>query len=165
MSSVCLCCILIKTILTFKTNAKLCHLYSFPYSFLTLSAPNFRRQMSSAFFFILTNCLYVKLKDWMSNSVDPDETAHWAVSSGSMMFAKAYYYRLWQWKSWRLALWTKFSTDDKLKCFFFFFFFFFFFLVFPENRFSHSVQMETICMKCQILFSVVCWISSESDKG
>ena len=32
-------------------------------------------------FFILTNCrlerrLYVKLKDWMSNSVDPDEMAH-----------------------------------------------------------------------------------------
>ena len=55
-------------------------------------------------FFILTNFrlerrLYVKLKDWMSNSVDPDETAHWAVSSGSMLFAKAYYYRLWQWKS------------------------------------------------------------------
>ena len=51
-------------------------------------------------FFILTNyrlkrCLYVKLKDWMSNSVDPDETTHWAVSSGFMLFAKAYYYRLW----------------------------------------------------------------------
>ena len=48
-------------------------------------------------FFILTNYrlerrLYVKLKDWMSNSVDSDETAHWAVSSGSMLFAKAYYY-------------------------------------------------------------------------
>ena len=26
----------------------------------------------------------------MSNSVDPDETAHWAVSSGYMLFAKAY---------------------------------------------------------------------------
>ena len=55
-------------------------------------------------FFILTNyrlerSLYVNLKDWMSNSVDPDETAHWAVSSGSMLFAKAYYYRPWQWKS------------------------------------------------------------------
>ena len=71
---------------------------------LTLSAPNFRRHLSSAFFYILTNYrlerrLYVKLKDWMPNSIDPDETAHWAVSSGSMLFAKAYYYRLWQWKS------------------------------------------------------------------
>ena len=65
---------------------------------LTLSVPNFRRHLSYAFF-ILTNCrlerlLYVKLKDWISNSIDPDETAHWAVSSGSMLFAKAYYYRL-----------------------------------------------------------------------
>ena len=56
------------------------------------------------FFLILTNHLlerrlYVKLKDWMSNSVDPDETAHWAVSSGSMLFVRVYYYRLWQWKS------------------------------------------------------------------
>ena len=59
---------------------------------LPLSAPNFRRHLSSAFFFfflILTNYrlerrLYVKLKDWMSNSIDPDETVH----SGSMLFAK-----------------------------------------------------------------------------
>ena len=55
-------------------------------------------------FLILTNhCLerrlYVKLNDWMSNSVDPDEMAHWAISSGSMLFAKAYFFRLWQWKS------------------------------------------------------------------
>ena len=46
---------------------------------LTLSMPSFRRYLSSAFF--LTNyrleiSLYVKLKDLMSNSVDPDETAH-----------------------------------------------------------------------------------------
>ena len=45
-------------------------------------------------FFILTNDhlerrLYVKLKDWMSNRVDPDEMGHWASSSGSMLFAKA----------------------------------------------------------------------------
>ena len=66
---------------------------------------NFRWHLSSVFcFFFLTNYrlerrLYVKLKDWMSNSVDPNETAHWAVSSGSTLFAKAYYYRLWQWKS------------------------------------------------------------------
>ena len=62
---------------------------------LTLPVPNF-----VSFFFILTYYrLYVKLIDWMSNSVDPDETAQGAVSSGSMLFAKAYYYRLWQWKS------------------------------------------------------------------
>ena len=41
---------------------------------------NFRRHLSSAFLF-LRNCrlkrsLYAKLKDWMSNSVDPDEPAH-----------------------------------------------------------------------------------------
>ena len=39
--------------------------------------------------------LFVKLKGWMSNSIDPDETAQ----SGSMLFAKAYHYRQWQWKS------------------------------------------------------------------
>ena len=49
------------------------------FDFLSLSAPNFRRHLSSAFF-ILTNYrlerrLYVKLIDRMSNSVDPDETA------------------------------------------------------------------------------------------
>ena len=49
-------------------------------AFLTLSVPNFRRHLPSAFF-IITNCrlerrLYVKLKDWMSNSVDPDEPSH-----------------------------------------------------------------------------------------
>ena len=53
------------------------------------------------FIFILTNyclerCLYVKLKDCMSNCVDPEETAHGAVSPGSMLFAKAYYYCQWQ---------------------------------------------------------------------
>ena len=55
-------------------------------------------------FFILTNYrlerrLYVKLKDWMSNSVGSDKMAQSAVSSGSMLFAKACYYRVWQWKS------------------------------------------------------------------
>ena len=48
---------------------------------LTLSVPNFRRHLSSAFYFILTNYRwerrsYVKLKDLMSNSVDPGERAH-----------------------------------------------------------------------------------------
>ena len=47
------------------------------------SVPNFRRHLSSvfSFLFFLTNYrlgrnLYVKLKDWMSNSIGPDETAH-----------------------------------------------------------------------------------------
>ena len=53
---------------------------------LTLSLPNFRRHLSSAFFFFffffltkyhLERCFYVKLKDWLSNSLDPDETAHY----------------------------------------------------------------------------------------
>ena len=51
---------------------------------LTLSGPNFRWHLSSAFsfsfFFLiiysLKRSLYVKLKDWMPNSVDPGETAH-----------------------------------------------------------------------------------------
>ena len=56
---------------------------------LTLSVPNFRRHLSYVFFFFffffLTNCplerdSYVKLKDRMSNSVDPDETAHYEPS-------------------------------------------------------------------------------------
>ena len=46
---------------------------------LTLSVPNFRRLVVC--FSFLTNyrlkrSLYIKLKDWMSNSVDPDETSH-----------------------------------------------------------------------------------------
>ena len=45
-----------------------------------LSALNFRLHLSSALFYFtnhrLARNLYVKLKDWMSNSVDPDETAH-----------------------------------------------------------------------------------------
>ena len=47
------------------------------------------------------------MKDWTSNSIVPDEI--WAVSSGSMLFAKAYYYRLWQWKSQCLTCWVKFQ--------------------------------------------------------
>ena len=31
--------------------------------------------------------LYVKLIDWMSNSVDPDETAHWAHLQKSIIIA------------------------------------------------------------------------------
>ena len=53
---------------------------------LTLSVPNFRRDLSPAFLFFLTNYrlkrnLYVKLKDWMSNIT--------SVSSGYMPFAKS----------------------------------------------------------------------------
>ena len=52
--------------------------------------------------FFLTNyrserSLYVKLKDWMSL---------WIFSSGSMLFAKAHYYRLWQWKRQLRELYT-----------------------------------------------------------
>ena len=54
---------------------------------------SFSAKFQTTFVFILTNYrlerrLHVKLKDWMSNSVDPDETAHWAVSSGSMLLQK-----------------------------------------------------------------------------
>ena len=61
-------------------------------------------QTTNVCLFILTNYrlerrLYEKLKDWMSNIIDPDETAHLVVSSGSMLLAKACYHRLWQWKS------------------------------------------------------------------
>ena len=52
----------------------------FSNSYLTLSVPNFRRHFVVCFYFLtnyrLKRNLYVKLKDWMSNSVDPDETAH-----------------------------------------------------------------------------------------
>ena len=73
-------------------------------NFLNSFGTKFQTTKNVVCFFILTNYrlerrLYVKLKDWMSSSVDPDETAHWAVSSGSVLFEKAYYYRLWQWKS------------------------------------------------------------------
>ena len=51
---------------------------------LTLSVPNFRRHLSSAFFFLtnyrLERSLYAKLKYRMSNSVDPDEMAHYEPS-------------------------------------------------------------------------------------
>ena len=58
-------------------------------SLLTLSVPNFRRHLSSVFFFFfviflanycLESSLYVKLKDRMPNSVDPDETVHYEPS-------------------------------------------------------------------------------------
>ena len=76
--------------------------------------PNFRRHLSSAdffFFFFLFVCLFSfffflhklslgkkfiftckveRLNVKMSNSIDPD------ASSGSMLFAKVYYYRVWQ---------------------------------------------------------------------
>ena len=55
---------------------------------LTLSVPN----VVCIFYYnklSFGKTLYVKLKDWMSNSVDLEATAHWAVSSGYMLFAKA----------------------------------------------------------------------------
>ena len=61
------------------------HFYHYSQSedWFTLSVPNFRLHLSfaSVFFFFFSNyklkrSLYVKLKDWMSNSIDPDETAH-----------------------------------------------------------------------------------------
>ena len=63
----------------------------------------FRRQISDYIYHLLCSItnyqlersLYVKLKDWISNSVDPDETALY----GSTVFAKAYDYLPWQWKS------------------------------------------------------------------
>ena len=74
----------------------------FPDSFVlfpsySLSVPNFRRHFVVCFSFLTNYRLEVKLKDWMSNNVDPDEIL--AVSSRSMLFAKACDYRLWQWKS------------------------------------------------------------------
>ena len=54
--------------------------------YLTLSVPNFRQQLSSAFVFsLLTNyrlerSIYATLKDWISNSVDPDKMAHYELS-------------------------------------------------------------------------------------
>ena len=52
---------------------------------LTLLAPKISNYICRLPFFFLTNCrlersLFVKLKDWMSNSVDPDETAHYELS-------------------------------------------------------------------------------------
>ena len=54
----------------------------------------------------------------MSNSVDPDETAHCAISSGSMLFAKAYL--LWPVALKELKHQAKFVADD-IPIFFFFF--------------------------------------------
>ena len=40
--------------------------------------PNFRRHLSSVVTkYHLERCLYVKLKDCMSNSIDPDETVYY----------------------------------------------------------------------------------------
>ena len=47
----------------------------------------------------LKEVLYVKLKDWIPNSVDPDETAHYEPSHLDLCCLQTYYYCLWQWKS------------------------------------------------------------------
>ena len=65
---------------------------------LTLLAPYYRLHLSSALFFftsVIERSLYLKLKEGMANSIDPDEMAH-CVSARTMVFAKAYYYCLWQ---------------------------------------------------------------------
>ena len=99
-------------------------------------------------FFILTNCrlerrLYVKLKDWMSNSVDQDETAQWAVSSGSMLFAKPIFIACGSERVKRLALWVNFSADDILK------------YIFPENKIWHFIQyVSNVDNLLEILYPV-----------
>ena len=49
------------------------------------------------------------------------------------------------WARLRLALWVKSSADDILKYFFLFFS--------RKHDLTFHVKLETICMKCQILFS------------
>ena len=75
---------------------------------LTLSLPNFRRHLSSVFFFccFLNNLLlrkkFIRYKFERLNVKQRRsrwDGSLWAVSSGSMLFAKPYYYRLWQWRS------------------------------------------------------------------
>ena len=48
--------------------------------YLTFSVPNFRRHLSTAFFLnklsLGKKFIFSKLKGWMSNSVDPNETSH-----------------------------------------------------------------------------------------
>ena len=87
---------------------KIYNVYLLP---LTFSAPNFRRHLSSAlFFFFLFNKLSInklslrkklicKVKSLNVKQCRSRWNDSGAVSSGSTLFAKAYDYRLWQWKS------------------------------------------------------------------
>ena len=70
----------------------------FPQVYLTLSLPNFRRHLSSAF--VLNKLSIGKKFICKVDQRRPRWDGSLAVSSESMLFAKAYYYRLWQWKSW-----------------------------------------------------------------
>ena len=130
-------------------------------SYLTLS-----ETLSSVFFilfFILTNYrlerrLYVKLKDWMSNSVDQHETAHWAVSSGSMLFAKAYYDRMWQWKSQFILDWINSSTLYIGRVEFQFRYFRLCDLDIPREKWlKFFITVETLNRRIILLFCFVNW--------
>ena len=87
---------------------------------LTLSAPNFRLYLSSALFcsnrlsigkkFICKVKLNVRQRrSWWDGSL-------WGFSFGSMLFAKAYYYCLWQWKSFDEIIITVLSTSVGKAC-------------------------------------------------
>ena len=88
----------------------------------------------------------------------------WTVSSGSMLFAKAYYYRLWQ-----LSMLGKIFSCQHFKIFFSFS---------PKKRLKFWRKLspdKTTCLRSQSLFSwkkmqkynefVVCWIRPVSGKG
>ena len=68
-------------------------------SFLTLSVPNFRRHLSTAFF--LSKLSRGKKFICKAERLNPKQHGSWwdGSSSGSTLFANNYYYRLWQWKS------------------------------------------------------------------
>ena len=74
--------------------------YQFP---IILSLPNFRRHLSSAFFLnkLMLGKKFIRKAERLNVKQRRSrwDGSLWAVSSGSMLFAKAYYYRLWQWKS------------------------------------------------------------------
>ena len=118
--------------------------------------------------------LYVKLKNWMSNSIHPDEMAHMSpviwifavckslllspVAVKELKFEKLFYLKYWQKKKKNpLTFRTLWANSMNPKNFTFFFFFFLSYSHFsPESRFDISCKltpMETIRMKCQILFS------------
>ena len=71
---------------------------------LTFSLPNFRRIRRFFICFLLNKLLFVKKFICKVERLNIKQRRSrwdgllWAVSSGSMLFAKAYYYRLWQWK-------------------------------------------------------------------
>ena len=57
------------------------------------SVPNFRRHLSSAFFYfnkLSFGKTFICKVERLSNSVDPDEMAHWAIPSGSLFVLRFY---------------------------------------------------------------------------